>query len=231
MKFKELKIDSELEIYRHAIATHIDVLLPLEYLKQGRVYGYFNKKKEICGGFAMITSGPFRVLDSIPNFEGLSIDPALKHTCEITGVWLSKSNRPKFSSVRFWFNIVMKILTSRKKYFVYAYSSRKTSLCKIYSHAKPIVLFRGETKILPGMPAPDNESIEVILRRKIFVQVLKNPDFFVKRLIPKKLKRKKQERKKDIYETFENIESSFKHLATPGLELRTREPEVTYRVS
>ncbi len=222
MQFRELKTDVELELYRHSIATHIDVLLPLEYLKQGRVYGYFNHQKEICGGFAMITKGPFRVLNSIPNFEGLSIDPTLKHTCEITGVWLSNSNRPKFSSIRFWMNILMKILISRKKYFVYAYSTRKSGLCKIYSRANPIVLFRGETTMLPGMPCPDHESIEVVLRRRIIVQALKNPDFFIKRLIPK-LNRKKSLGLKDNYEiktAMDSLEPSLAPLFTTNLELR-----------
>lgn len=63
MQFRELKNDHELELYRHAIATHIDVLLPLEYLKQGRVFGFYNPENEICGGFAMITKAPFRVLN------------------------------------------------------------------------------------------------------------------------------------------------------------------------
>lgn len=201
MKFREIKAEKDLEIYRHAIATHIDVLLPQEYLKQGRVFGYYNKKGEICGGFAMITQGPFRVLESIPDFSGLHIDPNLKRTAEITGVWLSASGRDKFSSLRFWFNIIAKVLTSRKRYFVYAYSSRKAGLEKIYSRANPIVLFRGETKLLPGMPSPDHESVEVVLKSRVIVQVLKNPDFFVKRIISSQ--RKKAIKTKDTYETRE----------------------------
>lgn len=211
MKFKELKSEAEFEIYRHAIANHIDVLLPIEYLKQGRVFGYYNNDHEICGGFAMITEGPFRVLDSIPNFKGLTIDPNLKKTAEITGVWLSNKNKKHFASFRFWLNIVIKILLSRKKYFVYAYSSRKVGLAKIYSKANPNVLFRGETKILPGMPSPDHESVEMIFRSKIFIQALKNPHFFIRRLIRKSKKRK-------IKDHYEIIESPIMPVISPYLE-------------
>jgi hypothetical protein len=225
MKFKQIKIEKDLETYRHAIATHIDVLLPLEYLKQGKVYGYYNKNGVICGGFAMITSGPFRVLDSIPNFEGLEIDPTLKHTCEITGVWLSSSGRTKYSSLRFWLNIMTKVLTSRKKYFVYAYSTRKTGLQNIYSRANPIVLFRGETKIMPGMPAPDHESIEVVLRRRVLIQALKNPDFFLKRLIPKPRNKKARKPIKEFYETQSN---PILPLITTGIDLRARESKINH---
>lgn len=182
MKFKELKTDIELENYRHAIHKHIDVLFPLEYLKQGRVYGFYNKNKEICGGFALITEGPFRVLSSIPDFEGLSIDSDLSQTAELTGLWLSNNNREKYLSLIFWMTLIQKILTSDKKYFVYAYSSHKVHLQEIYSRANPIVLFRGETKVLPGMTAPDHESVEVLIRKRLLIQALKNPEFFLKRL-------------------------------------------------
>jgi hypothetical protein len=200
MKFRELKTESELEIYRHAIAEHIDVLLPVEYLKQGHVFGYYHDNGEICGGFAMITEGPFRVLDSIPNFKELKIDPQLSKTAEITGVWLSNKNKKSCASLRFWVTIMFKILASRKKYFVYAYSQHKNGLRNIYSKAKPDVLFRGNTKILPGMPAPDNESVEVVFRSRIIKQALKNPGFFIKRLIKTN---KKQNKMKDHYETNE----------------------------
>ncbi len=211
MRFIELKHETEFETYRHAIANHIDVLLPIDYLKQGQVYGYFNKRGEICGGFAMITQAPFRVLDSIPNFKGLTIDPKLSKTAEITGVWLSSKDKKQFSSLRFWVNIILKILMSRKKYFVYAYSSRKDGLGKIYARANPEVLFRGETIIMPGMPSADHESVEVVFRSRIIIQALKNPDFFIKRL-----KSKNKNKPKDLYEKTEN---TILPIVSPILEL------------
>lgn len=211
MKFRRLKNDIEFEAYRHAIAKHIDVLLPLEYLKQGQVYGYFNAHDEVCGGFALITEAPFRVLDSIPNFKGLTIDPELKKTAEITGVWLSQRDKKQFSSLRFWTNIMLKVLLSNKKYFVYAYSSKKEGLAKIYGKANPEVLFRGETIILPGMPSADHESVEVIFKRRIIIQALKNPQFFTKRLF-KYNKRKKKEHYEIIENTFLPITSSIVEL-------------------
>lgn len=189
MKLKKLKLEKDLEVYRHAIANHIDVLLPLDYLKQGDVYGYYNSRNEICGGFAIINQGPFRVLDSIPGFMGLSFDPNLKHTAEITGVWLSNLNQRKFASLKFWTSLILKVLLSKKKNFVYAYSTKKTGLKSIYSRAHPEVLFCGETKVLPGMPSPDLESVEVVFKRRIIKQTFKNPDFFLKRAVKKSSKK------------------------------------------
>jgi hypothetical protein len=205
VKLKKIKLEKDLEIYRHTIENQIDVLLPLEYLKQGSVYGYYNDKNEICGGFTIITKGPFRVLDSIPEFNKLSFDPHLKHTAEITGVWLSKKEQKKYDSLKFWLNLILKVMASKKKYFVYAYSTKKTGLQSIYSRAKPEVLFRGETKILPGMPSPDHESVEVVFRSRIVIQALKNPDFFIKRMVTKKKKNTSHLGKpKSHYEHFEN---------------------------
>jgi hypothetical protein len=184
MKFRELNTDHELDNYRHAIHKHIDVLFPLDYLKQGQVFGLYTKENEICGGFAIITSGPFRVLSSIPEFDGFKMDYNLSETAELTGVWLSNINRNTNASLKFWLTLIYKILSSEKKYFVYAYTSDKTHLERIYSKANPVVLFRGETIMLPGMDAPEHESIEVLVKSRLFVQAIKNSDFFLKRFYP-----------------------------------------------
>lgn len=222
MKLKKLKLEKDLEIYRHAIEKHIDVLLPLEYLKQGKVYGYFNEHNEICGGFTIITKAPFRVLDSIPNFEKFKNDPHLNKTAEITGVWLSKKDKRKFASLKFWSNLILTVMTSKKKYFVYAYSTKKTGLQNIYSRANPEVLFRGETKILPGMPSPDHESVEVIYRSRIIIQALKNPDFFIKRMIPKKIRNPHTSQKSH----YENFESTIMPITDTLAQLGRSEPKV-----
>ncbi len=204
MQLKKLKLEMDLENYRHAIEKHIDVLLPLEYLKQGKVYAYLNEHNEICGGFTIITQGPFRVLDSIPEFDQFKLDPHLKKTAEVTGVWLSKNITMKFASLKFWSKLIVTVMTCRKKYFVYAYSTKKKGLGSMYSRANPEVLFRGETKVLPGMPSPDHESVEVIYRSRIIIQALKNPDFFIKRMIPKKTSRPSASLSKSHYENYES---------------------------
>ncbi len=182
MEFKKLKTDAELESYRHATHKRIDVLLPLEYLKQGDIFGLYNTNGTLCGGFAIINSGPLRVLNSIPDFSGIELDPELKHTAEITGVWLGRGAHGTFSSLLFWLNIMKAVLFSKKKYFVYAYSLKKTNLEKIYSRANPMVLFRGETTMLPGMDSPELESVELIIKSQILPQAFKNLDFFTSRM-------------------------------------------------
>ena len=100
-----------------------------------------------------------------------------------------------------------------------------TGLKNIYSRANPEVIFCGETKILPGMPAPDHETIEVVFRRRILVQALKNPDFFIKRLNPFNLSKKKKRNKKEMYETHE---PTFIPMLTTSLELRARESKINH---
>lgn len=217
MKLKTLKTDFELETYRHAIANSIEVLLPLDYLKQGKVYGFYNEEGRICGGFALITRGPYRVLSSIPDFSGFDLDPKLKKTAEITGVWLSSEHRAKKVSLMFWLVILSKLLTCRKEYFVYAYSSKKEHLKKIYSRGNPVVLFCGETIALPGMKEVDHESVEVVMRKTLFKQVFKNTDFFLKRMgLNKKLV-------KGVHEKFI---PSFIPLTSPNIKFGERESEI-----
>jgi hypothetical protein len=59
-------------------------------------------------------------------------------------------------------------------------------LQNLYSKVYPKVLFRGETKMLEGMDAPDYESIELIGKLNLVRGVVSNPMFFIKRFKFKK---------------------------------------------
>jgi len=179
----KINCDQELIKYRDIIKDRIDVCFPIDYLKQGKVYGLYNFQGEILGGFSIISQGPFRVLNSIPNFKHLEIDPKLKYTAEITGLWLKSSEDAKCASLKFWIYFIIKMLTTRKKYFVYAYSSKKSNLRKLYAKANPIQLFEGETLLQPGMKETECESVELIIKKKLLIQIFCHVRFFIKRAI------------------------------------------------
>jgi hypothetical protein len=80
--------------------------------------------------------------------------------------------------------MMREILSSSKTHFVYAYSMRKPKLGELYASGKPTVLYRGETKTLPGMDGPDLESVEMISLGGFFLSALATPSFFLKRLKP-----------------------------------------------
>jgi hypothetical protein len=73
-------------------------------------------------------------------------------------------------------------LKTQKYYFLYAWSLEIAKLGEMYALGKPIVLFRGQTKILPGMKMADMESVEIITRYNLFCVPILNPQFFLKKL-------------------------------------------------
>ncbi|MCK5073833.1 MAG: hypothetical protein KAQ98_10435 [Bacteriovoracaceae bacterium] len=182
MKFRRIENVHELNHFQKLTQSYIDVLLPLEYLKRSKVIICENKHGEICGGFVIVMKGPFRVIDSIPEFDHESWKNKLKDTAEITGLWLDSDFSKRTSSLKFWLKVYSEMILTRKKYFTYAWSLKKPKLGEIYSHANPTVLFRGATKILPGMKEADNESVELVRRTNLVLTPFVKPSFILKRL-------------------------------------------------
>ncbi len=183
MKFKTLKTDIDLLTYSKTVAPHIDVELPLEYLKRSKVVACFDKHKNICGGFVIVKNGPFRVLDSVPvpHEKILRLNNSSR-VAEITGLWLSSQVEKKRVSLKLWTHLIWGMITSGKSKFTYAYSLKKPSVGKIYQVTKPEILFRGLTKILPGMPSSDCESVEFFHLRNLLTCPFRRPDLFIKRM-------------------------------------------------
>jgi len=181
MKFKILRTERELINYQALTESYIGVTFPIPYLKQGKVVGCFDDEDNLCGGFAVILNGPFRVIESIP----ISTEPLstlnLHDTAEITGLWLSSNMLKKNQSLRFWLKVFFTLLFCGKKHFVYAYTLKNPKLGKIYQNGRPVVLFKGVTKILPGMKCADEESVEVIHRNNFFLTPFRHPEFLFKR--------------------------------------------------
>jgi hypothetical protein len=182
--WKVLASDSELDAYRHAIQQKIDVLLPLEYLKRSRVVACFDEFDEIAGGFVLVLKPPFRVIDSIPDGAGMPLGVSPDSVAELTGLWMSRRYAQRHGSVGLWVRMFREVLTCSKTNFVYAYSLRKPKLADLYAGGRPVVLYRGETKTLPGMDGPDLESVEMVSLRGLMMGALATPTFFLKRLKP-----------------------------------------------
>ena len=182
MKFKTLKTNDELNLYSDLTYKYIDVRLPLEYLQRSKVIACFNRQGFICGGFVIVLEGPFRVITSIPNFNEQKWHHQLKNCAEVTGLWFDNSHTHKRASIKFWLTVYFELLRTKKEYFTYAWSLKKPKLGEIYAHGNPVILFRGETNILPGMDQPDHESVEIVKRRDLLLTPLLKPTFLLKRV-------------------------------------------------
>jgi hypothetical protein len=182
MNFKRLKTFSELNAYRNIAANYIDVLFPLEYLERSKVYAWLDKNGEILGGFMIVTKGPFRVLNSIPDYADAK-PLCEKEVAEITGVFLSSSLRGRQKSFEFWMRLYWKLILAKRKYYVYSYTLKKPQLQRMYSMTQPSVLFKGKTNQLAGMTDVEYESVEFMTFKNLVKVPLHRPQFFTRRLV------------------------------------------------
>ncbi|OFZ51318.1 MAG: hypothetical protein A2381_08250 [Bdellovibrionales bacterium RIFOXYB1_FULL_37_110] len=181
MQIKRITDLSELDRFRILTNKHIHVLFPMDYLAQSRVFGCYDSRECLCGGFVLVMKGPFRVLESIPAYvedrQGLDIDK----TCEVTGLWFSPSAKDRSKSIVFWIRLYFEIIKTQKQFFVYAFSMSKPQIGKMYEPARPVRLFAGQTHVLPGMEDQDTEVVEFVRRKDLLLFPLKSPDFLYKR--------------------------------------------------
>lgn len=179
MGFRLLHEQRDLLQYINYTEAHLGVRFPLEYLRQGRVMGFFDKNHKLAGGYSLILKGPFRVLESLPETIKTAhpILSKIKESsiCEITGLWLSPELKYNNTSLHLWLRFYRNILFLRKKYFVYAYTFGKRSLGRLYSNMRPYIIFQGKTKLLPGMHQPEFESVELTTWGRIITVPIRKP--------------------------------------------------------
>lgn len=190
MPFVVLKEESELREFASLTHKFLSIQFPIEYLQQSKVTAYIDDAGRMLGGYVLVLRGPFRVVESLPD-EVKNADPRfapenLEEGFEVTGLWVSPALRDRKINLLFWLRMYFDMLTLGRKWLIYAYSLDKPGLGRMYSIAKPSVVFRGETKILPGMPEPDAESVEVVNIFNLAKVPFTCPQFLMKRLLPRR---------------------------------------------
>lgn len=188
LKKRILKSERELLDFQAAVKRQMEIAFPLDYLKRSEVSGFFDKRGNLVGGFALVMQGPFRVIESIPENSVHNLERTYQvidksKVCEITGVWLSSRVGRKRSSFKFWLSLYLAVMMSKKKYFVYAYSIQKYHLGHIYQNIQPKILFRGLTEQLPGMEKAEFESVEMFTKRHVRFKIFLAPTFMLKRFL------------------------------------------------
>ncbi len=195
LKFKRIKNTSfikleeaeELRVFSELAYRNIGVRFPIHFLQNSKTFAVLNQRGNICGGFVLAPAGHSRVIDSLPE-EGMQIlldnFPTYKDTMfEITGLWLCRSQRSKTLAVRFWTKLYKEVCRMKRSHFIFAYSSKKAKLGEIYSVVKPKRIFKGYTKMMPGMIEPDDEVIEVGSVKMAHLAWVTQLSFLYKRLV------------------------------------------------
>lgn len=194
--FQVITDDKLLLLFQEETYKRLDVRFPLEYLKRGQVTALIEnangRKPKIYGGYAVITEGPFRALEQVPQ-DVVKDHSYLKHRekrCfEVNALWMDYKGVPPFSRFKLWASLfvsMMKTAASGKFYFVYSFDTSKNKLGDIYAGLKPTRIFQGEVRALDGMAQPTLETVEICSFKNVTLAVLGNPDFFLARMKRKK---------------------------------------------
>ncbi len=181
-----LKKDADLLEFQKYCAEFLHIDYPLECLKRSKVRAFL-KNDKIVGGYILTLKPPFRVLESLPD-EVKSSHLAFKreileNSMEVTGLWLNPEVRGKRENFKFWLQLYADLSFTNKKYLFYAYGLEKKHLQKIYSLMNPKIIYRGETKPMPGMQYTELESVEMASINYVRFSLLHRGDFIFKKLL------------------------------------------------
>lgn len=205
--FKEINSDRHLLEYSNLTKKYLDVYYPLEYLKRSKVVALVTANEDghiqdIFGGYILALSGPFRVLQQIPENivnEHAALQGKLDKCFELTGLWIHPLLKCGALRAKFWLRLfadLVKLTIKGKTHALYSYDASKTKLGEIYSISKPCRIFEGAV-FIPGMSETTQEIVEMGSIPAIIQTFYKEPAdvvrFLGKRIFRKKLAYKKQE--------------------------------------
>ena len=165
VRIKRLWYVEEIQKFVAAFSKQIEYEIPYQYFLDEEVWAMMQGSK-IVGGFAFVSKKVPRSLAQIPGSfvhnRQLYTDKQvidLPSVAEVTGYWMAQKRGALIFTL--WF--VLRAFLHRASYFVYSYPVSQKKLGYYYSTAKPLVLYRGVAKKLPGHPEEmEAESVEMI---------------------------------------------------------------------
>ncbi len=179
MKLTRLKSESEILEFQNQAAQYIKVRFPISYLRQGRVFGFYNEAGEMVGGFSFIRSENLRTLESFPHVRS----ELPKKLTELTGLWLSPKVRDRKEVLKFWLQLSACAIPELGSTLIFAYSAHKQGLKKLYSPFSPKEIYLGPVKALEGMDGEDTESINIVPATRLVFFPLINFQFYAQRAL------------------------------------------------
>jgi hypothetical protein len=205
--FREITSDLHLTAYSVFTKRYLDVHYPLDYLKRSKVIALVTENEDgqiqtMFGGYIFALSGPFRVLQQIPQSiveNNVELQSKLDKCFELTGLWIHPLVKNGSLRAKFWLRLFVDLVGQTikgKSYALYSYDASKTKLGEMYSICKPCRIFEGQVYI-PGMTGHAIEIVEMGSIHAVMRAFYKEPAyvarFLGKRLFRKKIAYRKQE--------------------------------------
>lgn len=150
IQVKELKDSRSIEEYIDRFAQLVGVRIPLEYIRRGTVYGCYNRSGDLVGGYALVTTPPYRGVVFLPDdirknhwfFRSISLDNVL----EVNGVWLERNVRLSIMDCyTFWREVIHSMGATHKRYILVWYNSLNKHLCRFYSRVSMELIYSGRS--------------------------------------------------------------------------------------
>jgi hypothetical protein len=158
-------------------------LIPWKYLQQGRCFVWYDNKGDFAGGFAIIERAHFRTIlhggfaiIEIAHFRTiLQIPHAARKklrthpNAEITAYFINN----KSFGLRITLRLIIEVLKTDGKKFVYSYDRDNRKLGKYYAMGSPIRLYSGYVRNLEGMTGKHIENVEILTKGGILKLFMK----------------------------------------------------------
>jgi hypothetical protein len=187
MKFVQLRTAQDLKKFQSLTKKIHHTEFPINYLKRSKVIVLMDDQKKICGGYALAIKAPFRSMEYLdpkiikaePYFKDYSLDDIFEINC----LWLDPKMTSRGTSFHFWIRLYRDMISLRKKAFIYTYELNRPHLGRIYSMAKPKLIYRGKTPRLEGNTLEDWNVIEMAAVKNLYLAPIRSPNFLLKRLL------------------------------------------------
>ena len=194
MEFLELRSTQDLKKFQSIAKKIHKTEFPLDYLKRSKVIVYIDEDKKFRGGYALAIKAPFRSMEylapQIIDAENYFKKFDLEDIFEINCLWLDPKLSGQGNSFQFWLRLYRDMIGLRKKAFIYTYELDRPHLGRMYSVAKPKVIYKGKTPKLSGNNNEDWNVIEMATMKNIYLAPIRSPSFLLKRLLLGKWLRK-----------------------------------------
>ena len=194
MNFLQLKSIQDLKKFQSVAKRIHKTDFPLDYLKRSKVVAYVDENGKYRGGYALAVKAPFRSMEylapQIIEAESYFKKFDLNDIFEINCLWLDPRMSGQGNSFQFWLRLYRDMIGLRKKAFIYTYELDRPHLGRIYSVAKPKLIYKGKTPKLSGNTNEDWNVIEMATMSNIYLAPLRSPSFLLKRLLLGKWVRK-----------------------------------------
>ena len=173
MNYEVLTTDDDLLEYSEQTLLLINVSLPLEYLKRSKVVAFRDRSGNIAAGYCMALKPPFRALVPVPEEIQAMLGSSLNKIIEVNGLWIDARHRGGVFAIKFWLALLIDFVRSKRRFFLYSYSSHKVALARFYAKSNPTRIWSGDVCI-EGMDKHDHESVEIVHMRNVMIWMVKN---------------------------------------------------------